>query len=160
MLRIGYGYDVHPFEKNKKLIIGGIQAKHPNNLGLSGHSDGDVLTHAIIDALIGAFGYGSIGEFFPETKEYKNADSIELLKNIMKILEEKENFKINNIDATILSNSVRISPLKDKIKQKISETIKLDSKYINIKGKSGNTLGISGKDEGIEVHCVLLVEVK
>lgn len=160
MIRIGYGYDIHPFEKNKKLIIGGIQTKHPNDLGLSGHSDADVLTHAIIDALIGAFGYGSIGEFFPETKEYKDADSIKLLKNIMKVLKERETFKINNIDATILSSSVRISPLKNKIKQKISETIKLEPKFINIKGKSGNTLGIAGKDEGIEVHCALLVDVK
>jgi 2-C-methyl-D-erythritol 2,4-cyclodiphosphate synthase len=78
----------------------------------------------------------------------------------MKILKERETFEINNIDATILSSSVRISPLKDKIKQKISETIKLDPKFINIKGKSGNTLGIAGKDEGIEVHCALLVDVK
>ncbi|MGM0640838.1 MAG: 2-C-methyl-D-erythritol 2,4-cyclodiphosphate synthase [Thermotogota bacterium] len=159
MLRIGYGYDVHPFEKNKKLIIGGIQTNHPNELGLSGHSDADVLTHAIIDALIGAFGYGSIGEFFPETKEYKDADSIQLLKKIVEILNKKETYKINNIDATILSSSVRISSLKEKIKQKISKTINLDEKYINIKGKSGNTLGIAGKDEGIEVHCALLVDI-
>jgi len=160
MLRIGYGYDVHPFEKNKKLIIGGIQTKHPNDLGLAGHSDADVLTHAIIDALIGAFGYGSIGEFFPETEEYRNANSIELLKKIMNILNQRENFKINNIDTTILSGSIRISPLKDKIIKKISETINLDKKYINIKGKSGNTLGIAGKDEGIEVYCALLVDIK
>ncbi|SDC67549.1 2-C-methyl-D-erythritol 2,4-cyclodiphosphate synthase [Geotoga petraea] len=160
MIRIGYGYDVHPFEKNKKLIIGGIQTKHPNGLGLSGHSDADVLTHAIIDALIGAFGYGSIGEFFPETDTFKDSDSIELLKNIMKILNEREEFKINNIDATVLSSSVRIFPLKEQIKQKLSTTMNMDSKYINIKGKSGNTLGIAGKDKGIEAHCVLLVKVK
>jgi len=159
MLRIGYGYDVHPFEKNKKLIIGGIKTNHPNELGLSGHSDADVLTHAIIDALLGAFGYGSIGEFFPETKEFKDADSIDLLKRIIELLNKKENYKINNIDTTILSSSVRISPLKEKIKQKISETINLDKKFINIKGKSGNGLGIAGKDEGIEVHCALIVDI-
>ena len=159
MLRIGYGYDVHPFEKNKKLIIGGIKTNHPNELGLSGHSDADVLSHAIIDALLGAFGYGSIGEFFPETKEFKNADSIELLRRIIELLNKKENYKINNIDATILSSSVRISPLKEKIKQKISKTINLDKRFINIKGKSGNGLGIAGKDEGIEVHCALIVDI-
>lgn len=160
MLKIGYGYDVHPFEKNKKLIIGGIKTNHPNELGLSGHSDADVLTHAIIDALLGAFGYGSIGEFFPENAKYKDADSIELLKQIIEILNKKEKYKINNIDATILSSSIRISPLKEKIKEKISKSINLNKKYINIKGKSGNTLGIAGKDEGIEVYCALLVDVE
>jgi 2-C-methyl-D-erythritol 2,4-cyclodiphosphate synthase len=158
MIKIGLGYDVHPFEKNRKLILGGIEISN-NSIGLSGHSDADVYTHSIIDALLGLCGYGSIGELFPENPENKDISSILLLKKTISLLNQHYEIKIHNVDSTIISNSIKISPIAEKIKKNISEIFDISSEQINIKGKSGNTLGIGGKDEGIEVLTTILGDV-
>ncbi|WP_459996658.1 2-C-methyl-D-erythritol 2,4-cyclodiphosphate synthase [Marinitoga arctica] len=153
MVRIGFGYDVHPFEKNKKLYIGGVEI--PSDKGLKGHSDGDVLIHSIIDALLGAMGMENIGELFPETNEYKNIDSKILLK---KTMEKLKNIKIINIDSTVITSYVRLNDYKEEIKNVLSNLMGIKKSQINIKGKSGNGLGIGGKNEGIEAYVVVLIE--
>ncbi|GAB6189973.1 2-C-methyl-D-erythritol 2,4-cyclodiphosphate synthase [Marinitoga arctica] len=152
-MRIGFGYDVHPFEKNKKLYIGGVEI--PSDKGLKGHSDGDVLIHSIIDALLGAMGMENIGELFPETNEYKNIDSKILLK---KTMEKLKNIKIINIDSTVITSYVRLNDYKEEIKNVLSNLMGIKKSQINIKGKSGNGLGIGGKNEGIEAYVVVLIE--
>ncbi|SHF06958.1 2-C-methyl-D-erythritol 2,4-cyclodiphosphate synthase [Marinitoga hydrogenitolerans DSM 16785] len=152
-MRIGFGYDVHPFEKNKKLYIGGVEI--PAEKGLKGHSDGDVLIHSIIDALLGALGMENIGQLFPETEEYKNIDSKILLK---KTMEKLKNIKIINIDSTVITSYVKINQYKNEMKKILSNLMNIDESQINIKGKSGNGLGIGGKNEGIEAYAVVLIE--
>ncbi|KLO24180.1 2-C-methyl-D-erythritol 2,4-cyclodiphosphate synthase [Marinitoga sp. 1197] len=153
MMRIGFGYDAHPFEENKKLYIGGIEL--PSEKGLKGHSDGDVLIHAIIDALLGACGMENIGELFPEIEEYKNIDSKILLE---KVMEKLHKIKIINIDTTIVTSHIKLNPYKNIIKKTLSKIMNIDETQINIKGKSGNGLGIGGKNEGIEAYAVALIE--
>ncbi|APT74967.1 2-C-methyl-D-erythritol 2,4-cyclodiphosphate synthase [Marinitoga sp. 1135] len=153
MFRVGFGYDVHPFEKGKKLYLGGIEIN--SDLGLKGHSDGDVLIHSIIDALLGACGYENIGELFPETEEYKNIDSKILLK---KTMEKLSNIKIINIDTTVVTSYVKINKYKTEMKELLSKLMRISPSQVNIKGKSGNSLGIGGKNEGIEAYCVVLIE--
>lgn len=152
-MRIGFGYDVHPFEENKKLYIGGVEI--PSNKGLKGHSDGDVLIHSIIDALLGALGLENIGELFPETEEYKNIDSKILLK---KTMEKLKDVKIINIDSTVITSYVKLNPYKNEMKKTLAKLMNIDISQINIKGKSGNGLGIGGKNEGIEAYAVVLIE--
>jgi 2-C-methyl-D-erythritol 2,4-cyclodiphosphate synthase len=152
-VRVGFGYDVHPFEDNKKLYIGGVEI--PSNKGLKGHSDGDVLIHSIIDALLGALGMENIGELFPETDEFKNVDSKILLK---KTMEKLRNIKIINIDTTVVTSYVKLNPYKNEIKKTLAELMNIEISQINIKGKSGNSLGIGGKNEGIEAYAVVLIE--
>ncbi|BBE30662.1 2-C-methyl-D-erythritol 2,4-cyclodiphosphate synthase [Tepiditoga spiralis] len=157
MLKVGFGYDVHPLIENRKLILGGVEIE--NKKGLDGHSDGDVFFHAVIDGLLGLCGMGSIGELFPETQEFKDANSYELLKKTYNEINKKFNLKINNIDSTIVSKSARISNVKEKIKENTSKALNISINQINVKGKSGNTLGVAGKDEGIEVYCIILANV-
>ncbi|PNR96679.1 2-C-methyl-D-erythritol 2,4-cyclodiphosphate synthase [Petrotoga sp. 9PWA.NaAc.5.4] len=159
MLKIGFGYDIHALVKNRKLIIGGVEVEHPLKLGLSGHSDADVFFHALIDAILGMCGVGSIGDFFPETKEYKDANSAFLLEKILNLINNEYSFTINNIDSTIISKSIAISPISYQIKRNVARILKIEENQINIKGKSGNGLGSAGTDEGIEVYCVILGDV-
>ncbi|MFA6841834.1 MAG: 2-C-methyl-D-erythritol 2,4-cyclodiphosphate synthase [Defluviitoga tunisiensis] len=159
MLKIGFGYDVHPFEQNRKLIVGGVEIKHPKDIGLYGHSDADVLFHALIDALLGMCGMGSIGELFPETDEYKNINSRVLLDKTCLFISKKYRVTINNIDCTVISKSVRIAPVVEDMKNNISQIIKIPTNMISIKGKSGNGLGIGGTDQGIEAYCVVLGDI-
>lgn len=158
MLKVGFGYDVHPLIKNRKLILGGVEIK--SKKGLLGHSDGDVFFHAVIDGLLGLCGMGSIGELFPETQEFKDANSYELLKKTYNKINERFNIKITNIDSTIVSKSAKISTIKEKIKENTSKALNINKDQINVKGKSGNTLGIAGRDEGIEVYCVILADIE
>jgi len=159
MLKIGFGYDVHPFEKDRKLVVGGVEIKHPKGIGLSGHSDADVLFHALIDALLGMCDMGSIGELFSETDEYKNICSSILLEKTWLKINEKYNVTINNIDSTIISRSLQIAPLANFMKNNISKILKIPTNIISIKGKSGNGLGIGGTDQCIEAYCVVLGDV-
>nr|WP_241244201.1 2-C-methyl-D-erythritol 2,4-cyclodiphosphate synthase [Marinitoga sp. 38H-ov] len=152
-MRVGFGYDVHPFEDNKKLYIGGVEI--PSNKGLKGHSDGDVLIHSIIDALLGALGMENIGELFPETEEFKNIDSKILLK---KTMEKLNGIKIINIDSTVVTSYIKLNKYKLEIKKTLAELMNIDISQINVKGKSGNGLGIGGKNEGIEAYAVVLIE--
>lgn len=159
MLKIGFGYDVHPFVENRRLVLGGVVINHPKGYGLAGHSDGDVFFHAIIDSLLGMCGLGSIGEYFPESKEFENISSSILLEKTIDLIKKRYIVKINNIDTVIISNSVNISSISGQIKNNTSRILNLEVSRINLKGKSGNGLGIGGNDQGIEVYCTALGEV-
>lgn len=159
MLKIGFGYDVHPFVENRRLILGGVVINHPKGYGLLGHSDGDVYFHAIIDSLLGMCGLGSIGEYFPESKELENVSSSILLEKTVDLINKRYIVKINNIDAVIITKSVMINSISDQIKDNTSRILNLEVSRINLKGKSGNGLGIGGNDQGIEVYCTILGEV-
>ncbi|WP_281951194.1 bifunctional 2-C-methyl-D-erythritol 4-phosphate cytidylyltransferase/2-C-methyl-D-erythritol 2,4-cyclodiphosphate synthase [Nitrosophilus kaiyonis] len=145
----GNGFDIHPFVKNKPLMLGGVEIT--KEYGFKGHSDGDVLIHSIIDALLGAAGYGDIGEFFPDNEEkYKNIDSKILLKEIVEII-EKTGFEIVNIDATIITQKPKISPFKNEIKNSLSKILNLDKSKINIKATTTEKMGFIGREEGTAV---------
>ncbi|MCL2144453.1 MAG: 2-C-methyl-D-erythritol 2,4-cyclodiphosphate synthase [Endomicrobia bacterium] len=144
---IGFGYDVHRFKKGRKLILGGVEIASPK--GLDGHSDADVLIHALMDALLGAAGLNDIGHFFPNTNsKYKGISSIKLLEIIYKEL-KKRNFKINNVDMTIIAESPKIYPYIDKMKENISKTIKLNKTRIAVKATTNEKMGFLGRGEGM-----------
>lgn len=154
-MRIGHGYDVHRLVTGRKLILGGVNINH--EVGLLGHSDADVLVHAIIDSLLGAAALGDIGALFPDTDEkYKNANSIELLKEVCKIL-EKNNFKIVNIDSTIIAQKPKLKDHIFKMRENIAQACKIDSSCINVKATTEENLGFTGREEGISAHAVSLI---
>lgn len=154
-MRIGHGYDVHKLVEGRKLILGGVNINH--DLGLLGHSDADVLVHAIIDSLLGAAALGDIGGLFPDTDEkYKNADSIELLKEVCRVLEEK-NFKIVNIDSTIIAQKPKLKEHICKMRENIASACDIDLDCINVKATTEETLGFTGRKEGISAHAVALI---
>lgn len=155
-MRIGHGYDVHKLAKGRKLILGGVEV--PYNVGLLGHSDADVLVHAIMDALLGAAGLGDIGKYFPDTDpKYKNISSLKLLGHVCLLLKEK-NYEIENIDATIIAQSPKLSSYIDKMKSNISSVCKIDLEQINIKATTEEGLGFTGENRGISAHAVCLVK--
>jgi len=145
----GNGLDIHPFVENKPMMLGGVEIT--KEYGFKGHSDGDVLIHSIIDALLGAAGFGDIGEFVPDTEEkYKNIDSKLLLKEIVDIL-NKTGFEIINIDSTIIAQKPKISPFKEKIKNSLCEILKIEKSQINIKATTAEKLGFIGRKEGVAI---------
>ena len=152
MLRIGQGFDLHRLVENRKLILGGIEI--PFEKGLAGHSDADVLLHAIIDALIGALALGDIGKFFPDTdQQYKDANSLNLLLVITdKVIEL--GYKIGNIDATII---IELRDYIDTMRYKIADTLKIDLNQINIKAKTSEKVGIVGRGEAVIAEAVVLL---
>lgn len=155
MFRIGHGYDVHKLVDNRELILGGV--KIPYDKGLLGHSDADVLTHAIIDSLLGAAGLGDIGRMFPDTSSlYKDANSIELLKKVINAVKEK-GFTVGNVDATIVAQSPKLSGFIEQMRSNISETCNIDIEYINIKATTEEGLGFTGNKEGISAHSVCII---
>ncbi len=156
-IRVGHGYDVHPFAPERKLVLGGVDINY--RFGLSGHSDADVLTHSVIDSLLSASNSGNIGLLFPDSNSmYKDIRSIELLQEVNNIL-IKKNILIINIDSTIICEEPRISPYVNDIKHSISSALNgLDLSRINIKGKTTEKLGFTGRGEGIEVHTVSLIK--
>ncbi len=155
-MRIGHGYDVHRFSENRPLFLGGIEI--PYEMGLLGHSDADVLLHAICDALLGAATFGDIGKHFPDTDEqYKGIDSKLLLKNVYNKITEK-GFKIVNIDATVIAQKPKISPYIEKIRETIAEILNTDINNINIKATTEEGLGFTGELKGIACHCICLIE--
>lgn len=148
----GIGFDIHPFKKGIPMFLGGVKIK--DDLGFKGHSDGDVAIHSIIDALLGAAGFGDIGELFPDNdKRYKNIDSKILLKSVKDIL-DNTGFEIVNIDLTIIAQKPKISPFKDKIKKTLSQVLKIDRSKINIKATTAEKLGFIGREEGVAVQSV------
>ena len=154
-MRIGQGYDVHRLVKGRKLILGGVNVNH--DLGLLGHSDADVLVHAIIESLLGAAALGDIGVLFPDTDEkYKNADSIELLKKVCRILEEKS-FKIVNIDSTIIAQKPKLKEHICKMRENIANACNIDINCVNVKATTEENLGFTGREEGIAAHAVSLI---
>ena len=156
--RIGNGYDIHRLKKGRDLIIGGVKLVHPNNLGLDGHSDADVLSHSIMDALLGALSLGDIGKYFPPTDEkWKDADSLILLSKVAELIKNKGWF-INNIDNVIVAERPKILPYIDLMKENISKVISLEKDLIGIKATTNETLGPEGREEGISCYSVVLLE--
>lgn len=148
----GTGYDIHPFEENKKMYLGGINIDVP--YGFKAHSDGDVLIHSVIDALLGACGAGDIGEFFPDTdEEFKNIDSKILLQEIVKFI-YNVGYEIVNVDLTIIAQQPKINPYKNEIKKTIASLLNLEKQFVNIKATTAEKLGFIGRKEGVAVQSI------
>ncbi|MBE6732649.1 MAG: 2-C-methyl-D-erythritol 2,4-cyclodiphosphate synthase [Ruminococcaceae bacterium] len=155
-MRIGHGYDVHKLVEGRPLIIGGVNI--PHTTGLLGHSDADVLLHAICDALLGAAGLGDIGRHFPDTDvNFKNIDSRILLRNVLKKITAK-GYKISNIDVTVIAQAPKLAPYIEQMAKNISEDLKIDISRVNIKATTEEGLGFTGKKLGISAHAVCLLE--
>ncbi len=155
---IGFGYDVHRLESGKNLILGGILIS--DEIGPIAHSDGDILAHSIMDALLGAAGLGDIGEHFPDTsKKYKNADSIVLLCEVL-IMIDKAGFKVVNIDTLIQLEKPKLNEFKDIIRKNLAIVCGIDVKRINIKAGTNEKMGFIGRSEGISVYSVCQLEYK
>ena len=159
-IRIGNGYDIHRLVKGRDLIIGGVKLHHPDDLGLAGHSDADVLCHSIMDALLGALSLGDIGKYFPPTDEkWKNADSLLLLSQVIDLI-RNQNWEINNIDSVIVAERPKIKPHVEIMKKNISNTLNIDTDLIGIKATTNEKLGPEGREEGISCHSVVLLAKK
>lgn len=154
-MRIGMGYDVHKLVEGRDLILGGV--KIPHEKGLLGHSDADVLVHAIMDALLGAAALGDIGLHFPDTDEkYKGASSIRLLSHVGKLLEENC-FMIENIDATIIAQAPKMRPHIDDMRKNIAEALQIDISQVNVKATTEEGLGFTGQKEGISSQAICML---
>lgn len=155
-MRIGHGYDVHRLVEGRALILGGVNI--PYEKGLLGHSDADVLTHALMDALLGACGLGDIGKHFPDSDErYKGADSVELLRHVCSLLKEK-NYTVSNVDCTVLAQRPKLSPHIPEMRRIISGAMGIDPERVNIKATTEEGLGFTGEGLGIAAHAVALIE--
>ncbi len=154
-MRIGMGYDVHRLTKDRKLILGGVEI--PYEKGLLGHSDADVLLHAIMDALLGAAALGDIGKHFPDTDPaYKGISSLKLLEQVGALLEEKL-FLIENIDATIIAQAPKMRPHIDSMRENIAKALRIDAEQVSVKATTEEGLGFTGKGEGISAQAVCLL---
>ncbi len=155
-MRIGHGYDVHKLVEGRKCIIGGVDI--PSPLGLLGHSDADVLLHAVSDALLGACAMGDIGHLFPDTDDkWKGADSLELLKEVVRQVNEK-GYKIVNIDSTILAQTPKMAPYIIDMRKNIAVACNVDTDCVSVKATTEEGLGFTGNKQGIAAHAVCLVE--
>ncbi len=154
--RTGIGFDVHAFAENRKLIIGGIEI--PFDKGLAGHSDADVLLHAICDALLGSLALGDIGKHFPDTDpKFKNADSTKLLTEVYKLIEAK-GYELVNVDAMILLEKPKIAPYVEKMREKIASGLNSDIDKISVKATTTERLGFTGREEGVAAMVTVLVK--
>jgi len=154
--RIGYGYDVHPLGADRPLILGGIEIPHTK--GLLGHSDSDVLVHAVCDALLGAMGEGDLGRHYPSSDtKYKGISSLKLLEDVMAKLNAK-GYRVGNIDTVIVAQAPRLGPHLPAMQKKIAETAGIESDLVNVKVKSGEGLDAVGHEEGMIAHAVCLIE--
>lgn len=155
MHRVGIGYDTHRLVKNRKLILGGVKISYPK--GLSGHSDADVLSHAIGDALLGSLGLGDLGKHFPDTdKKYKNISSLKILNHIGKII-SKHKRKIANIDSVILAQEPKLSKYIDKMRQNIAGALNIDEHRVSVKATTTEGIGFVGRKQGIAAYAIVLV---
>ena len=155
-LRIGHGYDVHRLKTGRALILGGVII--PYDLGLDGHSDADVLTHAIMDALLGAAAAGDIGKLFPDNDEaFRGISSLELLRRVKLNLAEK-NYKIVNVDATIIAQAPKLSPYRETMRENLAKVMEVDMDQVSVKATTEEHLGFTGSGEGIAAHAVCLIE--
>lgn len=155
-MRIGHGYDVHKFAENRKLILGGVEI--PYELGLLGHSDADVLLHAISDALLGAAALGDIGQHFPDTDDkYKGADSLALLTEVCNIL-LKNNYRIVNIDSTVIAQKPKLMAHIPQMRRNIAKACNIDVSQVSVKATTEEKLGFTGRLEGISAHAVCIIE--
>ncbi len=155
-MRIGHGYDVHRLVEGRKLILGGVDI--PWEKGLLGHSDADVLTHAVMDALLGAAGLGDIGRHFPDTDPaYAGADSLKLLEHVVELLGER-GFSVGNVDATILAQRPKLAPHIPLMRDNLAQVIGVDPGRVNVKATTEEGLGFTGSGEGMAAHAVALIE--
>ncbi len=155
-MRIGHGYDVHRLVPGRKCIIGGVDI--PHDLGLLGHSDADVLTHAIMDALLGAAALGDIGKLFPDNSpEYEGADSLVLARRVADKLREC-GYKIVNIDSTVIAQAPKLSPHIDMMREKLADALGIDKQNISVKATTEEKLGFTGQGLGVAAHAVCLIE--
>ena len=155
-MRIGHGYDVHRFAPERKLILGGVEI--PCEMGLLGHSDADVLTHALMDAMLGAAALGDIGLHFPDNDDsFKGISSILLLSKVKEIVEEK-GYRLGNADVTVIAQVPKLRPYIEKMVKVLSETLGCDENRINVKATTEEKLGFTGRKEGIAAHAVVLLE--
>lgn len=158
MIRIGHGYDVHRLTEGRKLILGGVEI--PFEKGLLGHSDADVLVHAIMDSMLGALALGDIGKHFPDNDpEYKGADSILLLKKVSELIGEN-GFGAGNIDSTVICQSPKLAPYIEKMRKKIAAAVGCEISRISVKATTEERLGFTGSSEGIAAHAVCILEVR
>ena len=158
--RIGNGYDIHQLVTGRKLIIGGVELKHPDNLGLDGHSDADVLCHSIMDALLGALSLGDIGKYFPPSDiKWKNSDSLFLLSKVIDLVRQ-EGWEVNNIDSVIVAERPKIKKYVESMKKNISNILQVPNNLIGIKATTNEKLGPEGREEGISCHSVVLLQKK
>ncbi len=155
-MRIGHGYDVHRLVEGRKLILGGVEI--PFEKGLDGHSDADVLVHAVMDALLGAAALGDIGKLFPDNDErYLGADSVELLKKVRDVLQE-HGWKPGNLDATVIAQRPKLAPYIDTMRKRIADALETDAENVSVKATTEERLGFTGSGEGIAAHAVCLIE--
>lgn len=155
-IRIGQGFDIHPLTEGRPLILGGLPIPHTH--GLSGHSDGDALCHAITDALLGAVGLGDIGRHFPDNEPaYKNADSAKLLSTIMQKVRDR-GFAVINVDATIITERPKLSPYINPMAEGLAKILAVSPTQINIKAKTHEKMDAIGKGEALSVHTVVLLQ--
>lgn len=156
MFRIGHGYDVHKLVSGRDLILGGVKIEHET--GLLGHSDADVLVHAIMDSLLGAAALGDIGKLFPDNDEnYKGADSLVLAKKVGELLAQK-GYKISNIDSTIIAQKPKLAPYIDKMRSNIAKALSIPLDSVSVKATTEENLGFTGRCEGISAHSVCIIE--
>ena len=155
-MRVGTGYDVHRLVEGRKLILGGVEI--PHTLGLLGHSDADVLVHAVMDALLGAAALGDIGQHFPDTDPaYEGADSLGLLAQVGQLLQD-EGYVIGNIDATVIAQKPKLAPHIAQMKENIAKTLGLDLSQVNVKATTEEHLGFTGREEGISAQAVCTLD--
>lgn len=153
-MRIGQGFDVHAFEDGRRLILGGVLI--PDHRGLSGHSDADVLSHAVADALLGAAGLGDLGSMFPATDRWRDASSLEILRTVAEKLHDA-GFAIENIDATVVAESPRLSPYKEEMSKNVAEALGVGDGIVSVKATTTDRLGFTGRGEGMAAHAVALI---
>ncbi|HSA62672.1 MAG TPA: 2-C-methyl-D-erythritol 2,4-cyclodiphosphate synthase [Nitrospiraceae bacterium] len=154
--RIGYGYDIHPLGPGRKLILGGIEI--PHGKGLLGHSDSDVLVHAVCDALLGAMGEGDLGRHYPSSdQKYKDISSLKLLEDVAAKL-KKKGYRVGNVDSVIVAQSPRLGSHLAAMAKKLAETLGVETDCVNVKVKSGEGLDAVGREEGMIAHAVCLIE--
>lgn len=158
MFRVGHGYDVHRLVEGRRLILGGVEI--PYEKGLLGHSDADVLTHAVCDALLGAAALGDIGKHFPDTDErFSGADSMMLLEECIRLLGEN-GFEPGNIDVTLIAQAPKVSPYTEKMRENLSRTCGIDVSRVSVKATTEEKLGFTGDGQGMSCHCVALIYEK
>ena len=155
-MRIGHGYDVHRLAAGRKCIIGGVEIAHER--GLLGHSDADVLTHAVMDALLGALALGDIGKHFPDTDpRYAGADSIALLRHVAALVRDR-GYRLGNLDATVLAQAPKLAPHIELMRENLAAAIGCETDCVSVKATTEEGLGFTGTKEGIAAHCVCLLE--
>lgn len=156
MLRIGNGYDVHVLTEGRKLILGGVEIPHTK--GVLGHSDGDVLVHAIMDAMLGALALGDIGQHFPDIDmQYKNIDSMVLLSKVKELIYSK-GYKIINLDSIIVLQKPKVKPYIEAMRKRIAEVLELEIDQVSVKATTEEKLGFTGDESGVKSYCVVLLE--